>query len=54
MSIEYKYVVIIEYLIKEYLEFIVFISIRGNRIYFYYFIIWIDIFVDSDKLFFFL
>lgn len=52
MSIEYKYVVIIEYLIKEYLEFIIFISIRGNRIY--YFIIWIDFFVDSDKLFFFL
>lgn len=52
MSIEYEYVVIIEYLIKEYKS--LFISIRGNRIYFYYFIIWIDFFVDDDKLLFFL
>lgn len=50
MSIEYEYVVIIEYLIKEYKS--LFISIRGNRIY--YFIIWIDFFVDGDKLLFFL
>lgn len=52
MSIEYEYVVIIEYLIKEYKS--LFISIRGNIIYFYYFIIWIDFFVDGDKLLFFL